>query len=267
VSLAVFVNTSDGYKDCWLPFFQLFDRYGGTLRGRPIYLNTEKEFFVWPGLDVRSTATWPPEVVDRPNWGQRCSDGLNSIEEPYVLYLQEDYFLTCPTRNDILARALSTLENDPGVGVIYLNDRGPRHRNSRFDSSGFVEILPPSSYLVNTQAAIWRKDFLLSLIAPWENVWMFEKFASVRARRRRERFLTVSPEMLAQSPVLDYGLTGVARGKWQSEVVPLFQREGLNMDFSRRGFYKGGRLKFRFEVLARILESPSNAVRSLRSLL
>jgi hypothetical protein len=267
MSLAVFVNTSDGYKDCWSPFFQLFDRYGDTLRERPIYLNTEKLSFAWPALDLHSAATWPAGALERPHWGQRFSDGLGAIPEPFVLYLQEDYFLTCPTRSDILVEALEKLEKDSSIGVIYLNDRGPRYHKSRPDSSGFEEILPPNKYLVSTQAAIWRKDFLLSLIAPWENVWMFEKFASVRARHVRQRFLTVSPEVLTESPVLDYGLTGIARGKWQSEVVPLFEREGIHVDFSRRGFYQGGRLKFRLEVLARILEDPINALRSVWSLI
>jgi hypothetical protein len=266
-SLAVFVNTSDGYKDCWPLFFQLFDRYAGALRERPVYLNTERLSFAWPGLSVVSTAVWPVARAERPGWGERCSAGLHAVHEPFVLYLQEDYFMTGPARGEVVENALAQLERDDSLGVVYLNAHGPRYRRSRDHSEGLIEILPPAGYLVNTQAAVWRRDFLLSLIEPWENVWMFEKFASVRGLRGGHRFLAVAPAVLAESPVFDYGNTGIARGQWQMECVPLFEREGLAVDFSRRGFYQmRGRLKFRLEVLARVFGNPADALRSLRSL-
>ncbi len=267
MSLAVFVNTCDGYKDCWAPFFQLFERYGGKLRGLPIYLNTERETYAWPGLGLRSTAVWPAGCPERPSWGERAARGLEAVSEAYVLYLQEDYFLTCPVRDEVIERALEHMRKNDDVGVVYLSRHGPRSRASRPCGPGLIEIVPPAGYLVNTQAAIWRKSFLLSLLRPWENVWMFEKFASVRGRRAQSRYLSVAPEVLAESPVFDYGHTGIARGRWQAECVPLFEREGLAVDYSRRGFYRQrGRLKLRFEVLQKILESPGNALRSLMSL-
>jgi hypothetical protein len=267
MSLAVFVNTCDGYKDCWPTFFQLFERYGGKLRGLPIYLNTEREGYKWPGLSLRSTAVWPAGCAERPSWGERAERGLEVVSEDYVLYLQEDYFLSCPVRDEVIESALEHMRKNEDVGVIYLTRHGPRSRASRPSSPGFIEILPPAGYLVNTQAAIWRKSFLQSLIMPWENVWMFEKFASVRGRGAKSRYLIVAPEVLRESPVFDYGSTGIARGRWQLECVPLFEREGLAVDYSRRGFYRQrGPLKLRFEVLQKILESPSNALRSLMSL-
>jgi hypothetical protein len=267
MSLAVFVNTCDGYKDCWPPFFQLFERYGGRIRGLPIYLNTERETFAWPGLDLRSTAVWPAGCPERPSWGERAACGLQAVAEAYVLYLQEDYFLTYPVRDEVIERALKYMRENDDVGVFYLNQWGPNYRDSRPCSPGVVEIVPPAGYLVNCQAAIWRKDFLLSLLKPWENVWMFEKFGSVRGRRAKSRYLSVAPEVLAESPVFDYCFTGIIRGRWQPECVPLFEREGIAVDYSRRGFYRRrSRLRGRIEVLQKVLESPRNALRSLLSL-
>jgi hypothetical protein len=267
MSLAVFVNTCDGYKDCWTPFFQLFERYGGKLRGLPIYLNTERAHFAWPGLDVRSTAVLEDGNPERPSWGARTARGLDAVAEPFVLYLQEDYFLTGQMRDEVIESSLDHMRKNDDVGVVYLNRQGPSYRTCRPCGPSVVEIVPPAGYLVNTQAAIWRKGFLLSLLKPWENVWMFEKFASVRGRRTKSRYLSVAPEVMAEHPVLDYGITGIARGRWQIECVPLFEREGLAVDYSGRGFYRRrGRLKMRLEVLQRIVENPANALRSLMSL-
>jgi hypothetical protein len=267
LSLSIFVNTSDGFSDCWPPFFKLFERYGGVLRRSPIYLNTERASFDWPGLDIRCTKVWPAGVSGPLNWSECFTAGLDVVTGPYVFYLQEDYFLDRPVRDEVIAEALLKLQGDETIGVVYLNEQGPKYRTSRPYENGFREILPPARYLVNTQAAIWRKDFLLSLIKPWENGWMFEKFGSVRARKAQQRFVTVSPEVMADGSVIDHVHTGIARGKWQVECLPLFEKEGIMVDFSRRGFYRrGSRMKFRLEVLRKLFGRPVPALRSILSL-
>lgn len=268
MQVAVLVNTSDSFSDCWPPFFELFERYGGCLRQMPLYLNTERAAFDWRGLDIRCTKVWLDGDLRRLSWSECLARGLESVTEPYILFLLEDYFMSCPVRDDVIRRALQQLQEDDSIGVVYLNEQGPKYRKHAPYSDGFVEIIPPARYLVNTQAAIWRKEFLLSLLKPWENGWMFEKFASVRAGQTDWRFLTVAPEVMAEAPVLEHVHTGIARGKWQRECIPLFKKEGISVDFSERGFYRrGSRLKYRIEVLRKIVENPGSALRSIMSLL
>ena len=40
----VLVNSSDGFEDCWDPFFKLFDKYWPNCNA-PIILNTEKKTY------------------------------------------------------------------------------------------------------------------------------------------------------------------------------------------------------------------------------
>ncbi len=61
MNLAVFVNSSDGFQDCWQPFFELFRSYGGFLWYFPIYLNTERSQFDSGGINLESTKVWPVE--------------------------------------------------------------------------------------------------------------------------------------------------------------------------------------------------------------
>jgi hypothetical protein len=266
-SLAVFVNTSDGFADCWRPFFDLFGRYGGALRSKPIYLNTERAHYGWPGLAITTTRVWQVEEAERPSWSECLSRGLDSVAEQYVLYMQEDYFLTRPTVDEFVAEALSVLECDSSVGVVYLNRYGPRLKRTTECRKHFVEIVPPAGYLASTQAAIWRKDFLQSLIRPWENGWMFEKFGSIRASRGRHKLLSVDPMIMRDSPVIDYIYTGIIKGRWNRECVPLFDAHVIRVDYEWRGFHVAtGRLRSRIEVLRKILGTPSAAVRSISNL-
>lgn len=265
--LAVLVNTSDGFDDCWDPFFQLFLKYGGDLNLAPIYLNTERKTFTFKHLDLHSTKVWHTDQ-SRPTWSECLSRALDTIAEPYVLYLQEDYFIDKPVNIDWINRALHTLSQESNTGVIYLNSYGPQFQQHTRRPDGFVEIKPPVSYLLSTQAAIWRKEVLSDLICSWENGWMFEKFGSLRAQKLHSKFLSVNPEMMQTAPVIDYIYTGVMKGQWKRECVELFAHEGIEIDFTKRGFYvERGRLKSKLEVIQKVLGSPRNAIRSFKTIL
>ncbi len=265
--LAVFVNSSDGFQDCWPPFFNFFRRYGGMLCDLPLFLNTERASCCCEGLAVTSTLVWPIGEVQRPTWSECLVRGLRRVNKPYVLYLQEDYFLKRRVDDSQIAAALDLVSRDPEVGVVYLNKHGPAFQRSRPYSKGFVEICRPARYTVSTQAAIWRIDFLLSLIRPWENGWMFEKFGSARSRHARQKLLSVSPEIMAASPVVDYVYTGVIKGKWNTDCKMLFEEHDIQIDLTHRGFYhEVGRLVTRFEVLKKLMSEPVGTLRSIANL-
>ena len=266
-NLAVFINSSDGFDDCWDPFFKLYCQFAKDLCGIPVYLNTERKDYSWTGLKISSTMVSENDSGFRLTWSECLQRGLNKIEEPYILYLQEDYFLNGNVDIDLIKESLEMIRAQPDVGVVYLNSYGPQFQNVREINLNFVEILPPVNYLLSTQAAIWRKDVLISLICPWENGWMFEKFGSCRARKLKKRFLSLSKSLLSERNALDYVYTGIIKGKWNTKCVDLFRSQNILIDFSRRGFYKdSGRLKSRMEVIKKIFSHPVNAFRSVLTL-
>jgi hypothetical protein len=268
MGLGIFVNTSDGFQDCWPPFFELFRLYGGSLCSHPVYLNTERAEYVGTHTSIYSTKAWAETETTRPSWSQRLLRGLDSVQEDYVLFLLEDYFFKCAVPESLLEDALRIVQSDPSVGVIYLTPYGPKIRKSKFYSEFFVEIFPPADYLVSTQAALWRRDYLRSLVRDWENIWMFEKFGSLRALRSPRRMLGLSQKAIENGEFLDYVWTGVMKGKWKPECVELFRDHGITVDFSRRGFYKEmGRVKSRMEVFQKLFGRPLPALRSILSLL
>jgi hypothetical protein len=268
-SLEVFVNSSDGFADCWEPFFRLFELYGGSLRQLPLYLKTERSDYRHPSLSVTATKAWPTAEAERPNWSESFLRSLKKTKAPFILYLQEDYFLVRPVDDEWIAAAIKAMESDPSIGVIYLNRHGPQFTRARKAADlGFVEIPKTARYLVSTQAAIWRKDFLVSNLHSWENVWMFEKFGSLRARRSSTAFLSVPKQVMSTDPVVDYVYTGVMKGRWNRQCVDVFKAHGIHVDFSKRGFYQErGRLRSKLEVLWRVAGDPAKASRSIRTLM
>lgn len=261
--LTVFVNTSDGFEDCWSPFLTLWKKYGGALAELPVALNSEYKEWSHPGLDVQPCRS--TQGIDRRlPWSECMIRGLDTLKTPYLLYMQEDYFLKSPALVDVVERAVAQLAAPGGPAVVYLNHLGPQWPHAQGGGEDFIPVPRQARYLLSTQAAVWRVDALRALTCPWENGWSFEKFGSVRMSRRR------LPALQWTGPdALDYIYTGVIKGKWLPECVDVFAREGIDVDFSRRGFYEGsgGRLKTRYEVLRKLTADREAFLRSVRSLL
>src|SRR5208283_3763377 len=118
--LGVFVNTSDGFQDCWPAFFDLFQLYVGSLCSGPVYLNTERAEFTDMRGSIYCTKVWPETEANRPSWSQCLRRGLDLVQEDYILYLQEDYFFKRAVPENLLRDALRIIDADPKVGVIYL---------------------------------------------------------------------------------------------------------------------------------------------------
>jgi hypothetical protein len=266
--LAIFVNSSDGFQDCWPAFFDLYCLYGGSLKTAKVVLNTERaDYRSINGLDMSCSKTWPRADAKRPTWSESLLRGLAGLECASVLYLQEDYFFIRPVNVDLISEAMNALNHDPSVGVVYLNSYGPRFKRYTHYRGNLVHIQKPADYLVSTQAAVWRKDYLQSLMRPWENGWMFEKFGTLRAHIGRHKHLSVNPSVMKTAPAIDYVYTGVMKGKWNKDCIEVFREHGIHVDFSQRGFYEErGRLRSRLEVLQKLLGRPVDAVRSLSSI-
>jgi hypothetical protein len=81
------------------------------------------------------------------------------------------------------------------------------------------------------------------------------------------RFVSVNRDVMRRTPVFEYIYTGVIKGQWKTDCVGLFAREGIDVDFEKRGLYQErGRFKSRMEVLRKLFHNPGSAWRSIKSL-
>ena len=235
--LTIFVNTSDNFDDCWIPFFTLFKRYWPDCP-YPIVLNTETKDFQFDGLDIQCSKVATGESR-RLTWSECLARSLDAIESPYILYLQEDYFLEAPVRADLISTFLEEFRsgNADVIRILECGGAGPWHPSK---NPLLWEVDQQSQYRISLQAALWRKSTLRSQVRLHESPWQLEVFGSARARRKKEKVLCVNRDLFSkpEAEILPYQATGVISGKWERPIVePLFTKHGLNVDFSLRGFY------------------------------
>lgn len=236
---SIIVNTCDGFEDCWMPFFTLFSIYWPDFSGK-IYLNTEYKNYLYPGLNIYSVkgcATHNFPKSKRATWSQCFKWALESIETNIVLYLQEDYFFKGKVKNEIVDHFVELMICDENIKCIHLTDQAVLSSGkSEYDYLDNVAI--KQKYRVSCQAALWRKDELLEILRTRENAWNFEHFGSMRSSLLGHRYFVVDKSWvkLNEFEIVPYIFTGIVKGRWIREAKTLFDDNGIEMDFSKRGF-------------------------------
>ncbi|NDC63009.1 MAG: hypothetical protein EBZ59_03280, partial [Planctomycetia bacterium] len=122
--MAILVNSSDGFRDCWFPFFRLFEIHWPNCRF-PIYLNVESASYEHPSLAVRCLNHPPGAAGRKMPWSDRLLASLGAIPQRHVLYMQEDYFLDAAVRDDLVEEALRLVARER-LGCLHLTPFGAR---------------------------------------------------------------------------------------------------------------------------------------------
>lgn len=242
MNYSIIVNTCDSYDDCWEPFFKLFTVFWPEYKGK-IYLNTEYKDYSYPGLDIIAT-----KVCERREWqrGKRMpwslclKDALKQVDTDFVLYMQEDYLLKQPVKNDIVEDMVSFMEEHDDVKCLHMmNWRGYATEPSPYPH--YQKIPDNHPYRMSCQAALWRKDELLAILADDESGWDTEHFASRRSAKLGHLYLAPDETWVIEDcfEVVPYIYTGIEGGKWDCKNVYkmscLFRKYGIDVDFSKRG--------------------------------
>lgn len=231
---SIFVNTCDSFEDCWDPFFILFKKFWSDYDGT-IYLNTEYKDYSFKGLNIV-----PLKVCERHNvpettratWSQCLKWAWEAIDTPLVLYMQEDYFLKRPVMNEEVNRHADYMMQHDNVHRVFLLSSDSEGRPSA--KHPYYVADRTKQYYVHTQASLWRREGFITLIDESESGWGFEDFATRRARFMPYNYYNVTNRM--ESPIMEYVLTGIVKGRWYPECVDLFKSNDINIDFSKRGF-------------------------------
>jgi hypothetical protein len=84
---------------------------------------------------------------------------------------------------------------------------------------------------------------------------MFEIFGTWRASRRNDKLLCADYDVAHSGAAIYYLHTGIIKGRWLRGIQQVFEANGIDVDYSRRGFYVPKQLLLhKFEVGSRLLE-------------
>lgn len=242
--VTIVVNSCDGYEDLWYPFFTLLKKYWKPLNER-IVLNTESKNYQFDGLNIEC---FHPSSKNSP-YGKRMLEVLEKISTPYVLMLLDDFFLRKPVDINQIYSIINWMDKDENIAYFNCDNTPVYYEEWEKDKyPGYHRIPYGNIYTLNMQAAIWRTSKLKKYwsvnsegdISPWE--WEMYTNAIISKCKKDKFYCKYNQE----SPAFcEYGhsvygdIWGVVRGKWvESDIVSLFNKEHIEIDLKRRGFFQ-----------------------------
>lgn len=220
-----------------------------------MYLSTDTKDYLHPELHINIIKTG---LNGRLTWSDSMIYSLGQIESEYVLLTMDDFFITGTVNTEIIESACRVLDDHKNIVCINLSHSGPRQLEDSFNSE-FALVNQYSKYKVSTHPALWRKSYLLQLIVPQENAWMFEIFGTKRSHLSDDVFLRT--KSIQHPPFETIWETGIIKGKWNKEVVTLFDKEKIVVNYDIRSFYSvENTFKNRFNTLKKLSSNPASIV-------
>jgi len=210
-SVAIIVSSCDAFFDAWRPFVFFFRKHWNDCPF-PIFLIVNR-------LRVRSNFLQPIPVGPDRGWASNMQLALAGITQPYVLYLQEDYFLNGSIKREQLASDFAyAFESDAASFCLYGRSRLEDDFVPLNDRFGIVPR--GSDGRTRLQVTLWKKDVLQSTLRPGESAWNMEARASERTRD-----LLALSYMGRENVPIPYLMSAISRRLWTPEALSLCQSE------------------------------------------
>lgn len=210
--VTVVIGSCDAYQPLWKNFDILFKRYWeidttNIFVGETIALPYDGYLNILPGNGLP--------------WGLRMLSALNPITTPYVCFLLEDYYFTEPITETFIQNHIDILERYNAHKIMFDKLYPPDVYSLTKLESDLYAFDNHSMYLNSVQPALWRTDYIKSVLQPSYSPWEFEIDGNVLTQQKYPTILLKARE---KSVYFNYARVG---GRVSEGWEELFLKEGL----------------------------------------
>ena len=164
-------------------------------------------------------------------WSRRIRETLKEIDDTQILLMNDDCFIREPVDVERIKIASENLQGN----IAMFNFEKSFGRDLPTSIPGFKKRPHPSSWEVSIMCGLWDSDKLIKILSVDSNPWEIESAQKTYVFD----FYINSADFIINWGYHQIGNPpGLCKGKWCREVVPFFEKEGIEMDYSKRGFIK-----------------------------
>ena len=178
-NIALIVHTCDRYKLLY-PGFEYFFKKNWPYTELQIgyYFLTEEESC--------KSDVFKNIKTGKGEWSDRLLNGLKQIDEDYVIYFQEDMWLSKPVIADTVNKIIDfSLDNE--INLFKLSSNGVYHTRATHQYINGLEVgvldNEMSGYLMSHQVSVWKKAFLMEQLLYKEHPWRNERKGTRRLKK------------------------------------------------------------------------------------
>lgn len=163
-------------------------------------------------------------------WSKRIRETLKEIKDDKILLMTDDNFIRKPVDEERIKYVESVLK---GNIAMFNFEKSFDTNDSECSYIGFKKKNKKGIAVNSIMCGMWQKDKLMQVLNITCKPWEIERLN-----------ICFDFEYYINSGdfIIDIGYTfqkpfAITKSKWAREVVPFFEKEGIDMDYSKRGFY------------------------------
>ena len=218
--MKMLVLSCDKNEDLWYPFKHCVEKY---------YLNHPEIIYITETIKNPYYKTicknYPLE-----QWTKRIREALKEIDDEQILIIMDDCFIRHPVdveRIEYLSQQLK------GNIAMFEFEKSWDVNDEETDIIGMKKRQHGSEYEVCINCALWQRDKLIDVLSRDSDPWDVE----LNQDNKGYDYYINSDDYIIDWGYVTWIPTGVFKGKWCRNIIPFFEKEGIEMDYSKRGFY------------------------------
>lgn len=178
-NIALIVHTCDRYKLLYMGFEYFFKKHFpyGEVKISYYFLTEEESYRSDIFTNIKT---------GKGEWSDRLLNGLKQMPEEYIIYFQEDMWLTRPISADLVNKIIGFALTEHinllklSSNSVYITRPTGDHIN---DLSVSVLDNEQSKYLMSHQVSLWKKSFLMDQLKYKEHPWRNERKGTKRLKK------------------------------------------------------------------------------------
>ena len=219
--MIITVLSCDKNQDLWEPFHHCMEKY---FPGHPevVYFTESLKNPYYRTISVPH---------DLNNWTYGVRHFLSLLEDNYILLMIDDCFIRRPVDRKRFEFANILIRWQQDVACLNFEKSWDEHDTST-EYEGWKLRPHGSEYEVSIMCGMWNKKKLMNVLTPISNPWDVE----YNQNNCNYNYYINSGDYIIDWGYRTFQPCNVVKGKWAREIIPFFETEGIQMDYSIRGF-------------------------------
>lgn len=218
--MKILVCSCDRDEDLWFPFTHCIEKY--YPEHPEIIYTTETKINPYYRTICKN---YPIE-----KWTKRIRETLKEIEDKEILLMMDDIFIRQPVD---VKRIDYSKDHLKGNIACFNYEKVFNNENTESGLEGFKLRKKGSEYELSIMCGLWDREKLIHILEKDSNPWDVEYNQDTKGYD----YLINSGDYIIDWGYKTFKPVGVAKGKWAREAVDFFKKEGIKIDYMKRGFY------------------------------
>lgn len=162
-------------------------------------------------------------------WTKRIRETLQDINDEQILIMIDDCFIRKQVDENRIKYASDNLK---GNIAMFNFEKCFDNNDEETNLIGFKKRQHGSPYEVSIMCGLWDKDKLIKVLEKDSNPWQVEG----NQDNKGFDYYINSGEYIIDWGYETFIFTGICKGKWCRNIIPFFEKEGIVVDYEKRGF-------------------------------